>query len=1322
MHYSLLLLFTITCLSSNTAASPRTVSVQEVQPTETDRVRTVWLNGPTISSKLGRGWPAFGDGTSETSTKCTTHDDAYTGYNSNGNTYCQRSDGALDQNAHLIVHSGSVAVVLDAAGLSGGDTTQRNMFPKIGRVAAGGQRQTSQQIFDRLPGATTNFSLSTTCSGTTTNYVLGTSKPNFFQIGLVRQGHAVTQLTLSALQFENASSGEPYGASYGPCAGFQPLPNPHAIVRAGKPTNKNCNEDFGGLSWPCPESFPTCVGFKAGASWGKCWSVCTAPAPAAPNVWVELSVWGDSLSFRFAWNGLSAILPSGCTGEVKAIVTAGSTTGTKTAALGSATQHLSFLFVANASNDELTNSDLSVAGNTNFQPVQVTLPSGSSATVVARRETRDVVVEVATNTNKCGYNTVCKTVPLLKTDIVLTNEHPTEARSIRLSFSRNFNWRVAGLSQSGTSAEITGLVGQLFDTVGNVPSGIPCHISKNWHTGSTSAYWAGFEGYWWTVNCFLRLPANATIPLSLALNYEHYGGISAFSHGQLSIVGYSDKWLWEQAALGTGGENICFDPLGSHTRASITDVRPKLFDGKWKENIGGGDFVWLFGPAGKLQYPKALDPQLHSNGPCLSNASYSSVTLDDSLKVDVQVSGGRTDDLVRVFFHIKVKVTKDVPKFTRLVLFQFGSETYNYRATFDKFVVGSSGGEVQNHTQEEYARTCSGGTSRATAKMYADADSNTPFRKQMEGKEPWWFGYGSNSDTATMASSNGMVVGDRGLVVRQYRARLNGINSTSPSFSILCDKIELGTPRGLLALKKDDFVEMKLEVLVLPRVGAEYDAAIANTNSPTLLQLQPLSTSWEKVKRQAEGGHLHVTPLRPVRATVESHYPIRVCSTGARGDGVARTMGDTGVWFKVEGTGALGYVPIVICNLTTHDIPKLGIRGLWIDQNSNGQYTLLNQETSVGANDFYQVNYDRTTHTYEVVYNVELFDTTTTLGFGSDPRTWPNSTCVNFNQCHDGVNHLTTSPESISCSSGTCLMADCCVENPTCAGFACSTGVNHLKPSPSSIVCVTAPCQVSECCVENPTCAGFACSTGVNHLKPSPSSIVCVTAPCQVSECCDVDTRVPSPEPKVPSPEPTVPSPQPEPALTPSTATTTPSTATPVAPTPSSDPPTPAMTPTPTVTTTPSTTPTGAPTPGHDPIVCCAALTVSCEACRRKTTVAKYCTNHPSTVGCSHSQGTTNDGGSALGTDNQTDALLDSSSNINAGSGVSPDVVVLIVALVICVVGMFALGTRAVKSRAATASRREAHAIAMVNTTSRSAADGYTNDRNPLQNEHVRDV
>lgn len=90
------------------------------------------------------------------------------------------------------------------------------------------------------------------------------------------------------------------------------------------------------------------------------------------------------------------------------------------------------------------------------------------------------------------------------------------------------------------------------------------------------------------------------------------------------------------------------------------------------------------------RYLKELDPQLHTSGPCLSNASYTSVTHDDSLWTNVQISGGRTDDLVRVFIHVQVRVLKDV-NFTRLVFFQAGSETYNYYALFDEFVIGSGG-------------------------------------------------------------------------------------------------------------------------------------------------------------------------------------------------------------------------------------------------------------------------------------------------------------------------------------------------------------------------------------------------------------------------------------------------------------------------------------------------------------------------------------------------------------------------------------------------------------------------------------------------------
>jgi hypothetical protein len=261
-----------------------------------------------------------------------------------------------------------------------------------------------------------------------------------------------------------------------------------------------------------------------------------------------------------------------------------------------------------------------IAAPTETHPLVVT--SAAGRWVLSRATTRDVFIEVPTSVGTCGYNTNCAAHSLQLVDAVATNPHPFEAQTLRLSFSRNFQLRDSSLAQSSTGAEITGLSAQLWETSSLQPSGIPMQTSKNWHAGSVAAYWAGFDGYWWTASSLLRLPPNSTVSLSLALNYERYGGLPAWSHAQLSIVGYSDKWLWEQAALGTGGENICFDPLGAHTRAFITDVRPKLFDGAWKENVGGGDFVQLFGADGTLQYLKQMDPQIHSSGPCLSKAEY----------------------------------------------------------------------------------------------------------------------------------------------------------------------------------------------------------------------------------------------------------------------------------------------------------------------------------------------------------------------------------------------------------------------------------------------------------------------------------------------------------------------------------------------------------------------------------------------------------------------------------------------------------------------------------------------------------------------------
>ena len=190
--------------------------------------------------------------------------------------------------------------------------------------------------------------------------------------------------------------------------------------------------------------------------------------------------------------------------------------------------------------------------------------------------------------------------------------------------------------------------------------------------------------------------------LSLALVYENFGGVPAFSHAQLSLVGYARGWLWEEAALGTGGENICFDPLGALTRATITDVRPKLFDGDWKQNVGGGDFALLWDAAGRFQYLTSVDPQLHTSGPCLSNASYVSVTEDGAVSSRVEVSGARGDDLVRVFIRVRLDVTRDYT-FSRLSFYTMGSETYNYYPNYGSYVFGS--GETRENATHQRCKS-----------------------------------------------------------------------------------------------------------------------------------------------------------------------------------------------------------------------------------------------------------------------------------------------------------------------------------------------------------------------------------------------------------------------------------------------------------------------------------------------------------------------------------------------------------------------------------------------------------------------------------------
>ena len=540
----------------------RVATVHEVQPSLRDTVHAVWINGPTYSDKLlssaSAAWPAFQTGLATRSgSRCATRDDTrYTGYDDNG-AYCEAASTAMDDNAHLILHSGRLGIVVDAGGLrAAASTNTRNLFPKVGVLGA---TATARSAYDTLSPSSTSISMDVTCGADTAAYVLGTTGDTFVQVGLVRQGHTVTQLSLTGLEFQRQTS----GGVYGPCESFVPEQQSSASFaasvgrRLSHITNHHCNQDYGGTSHPCPSAdYPACVGFVQGSGWGKCWSVCTA-AGGHPNLWGELTVWGDSIAFELAWDE-DFTLQEGCTGAITVAIGGHSSTailpagrrrlvsfdeveGSTRADLApnhdvpieafehappygaiddalhfprqqSATNHAEHGRTLTSDTQRRISLRLAVSSDgtsltTAAAPLEtLTVTSTAGRWVLSRPTTRDVVVEVPTSVGTCGYNTACSSQPLRLVDVVATNPDPFERQTLRLTFSRNFPVRDGTLAQSGTGAEITGLSTQLWETSSLQPTGVPMQISKNWHTGKPRQHAPNEHGAFRPLDCaFLAL-------------------------------------------------------------------------------------------------------------------------------------------------------------------------------------------------------------------------------------------------------------------------------------------------------------------------------------------------------------------------------------------------------------------------------------------------------------------------------------------------------------------------------------------------------------------------------------------------------------------------------------------------------------------------------------------------------------------------------------------------------------------------------------------------------------------------------------------------
>lgn len=475
---------------------------------------------------------------------------------------------------------------------------------------------------------------------------------------------------------------------------------------------------------------------------------------------------------------------------------------------------------------------------------------------------------------------------------------------------------------------ITGFTPMLCDADG-APTGVPVQLSKNWHRRPEKGV-LPHEGPWFHGFAMVRLPPKAKREFCFQMVYARYGGVFAASHAQLCLIGWGHNQFWDQAAIGSFGETICFEPGRVQRRCFIDDVRPLMTlphdtsakPWGWAENCGGGDFLMWQDEQGRYQPMRATRTDYCAHGPCLTQVRYTEESPGGELSARMDVSLPRSDDYVRAFMRLRYDVHRPL-RWQRLAFFQLGSDFYNETPS-RRVALGDAVGLREEwepqRAQDVYDR------------------AGVP----LSGPQPWLSIHGLDRN----ALRPGQAAASRGFIVRAWRAVLGGKRVALPHASFFCTErgkgnhrilAELAPPPGIKELRPGDFVEADLELVVFPAdVTAYY-----GPNKHFQETFTRDADTWRLVEREASGNDLKV---RAHRGTVINPYPLVVAV-------------DDRQRAEITVRGGLGYVPVTFTGLSQ---PR-GYR-LFVDDKPLDQ--------SVHGNDFWQTDYIPGSECFQITFNV----------------------------------------------------------------------------------------------------------------------------------------------------------------------------------------------------------------------------------------------------------------------------------------------------------------------------------------------------------------
>ena len=488
----------------------------------------------------------------------------------------------------------------------------------------------------------------------------------------------------------------------------------------------------------------------------------------------------------------------------------------------------------------------------------------------------------------------------------------------------------------GAFSGITGMTPMLLDKEER-QAALPVQISKNWHRVPEKPEL--YEGGWFHGCAHIPLRPGETWEGVLQFIYATWGGVPAVSHSQLCLVGWGVNQQWDQVAIGSWGESICYDPDINLNRSMIDDVRPLMVQGMgstpekpalwtWTNNVGGGDFLTWFNTDGKRQFPQRMRTAYLRYGPNLTEAVYAGELGDGEMSMRITACSPRCDDVNRAFHRLRYDVRKPMP-FSRLAFYQLGADNYNDHQ-FKMLARGNGEGLAEKWAFE------------AGGKKYARV--GVP----CEGEGPWWF----SAHEAVTNATRGCAWANRGQSDRSWKARLGGREVERPYASFFGTdngvpsmNVELTPPPGLAQLEPGDYVEAEVELLILPMSATDYYGPNENLRR----DLEQHGNTWKPVYRLAVLNDLEVTVHT---GTLVRSYPVVI-----QADEKQEAL------FSIR--GGAGYVPCTITGLKDPNHSTLA-------HLQDNLKTIV--DTCAAENQFHQADYNTEKKCYETTYNL-LLDT-----------------------------------------------------------------------------------------------------------------------------------------------------------------------------------------------------------------------------------------------------------------------------------------------------------------------------------------------------------